>query len=148
MFEMPDSCPTSSGSTTAVEADDAGPFASPSPTAITTSGITNARYVHDAVTNTKAAHATAARPNPSAIALREPILTASGVMSGVIAIIAAAAGRVARPACNALIPNADGFWKYKLSTYINALIAPATLRIASVTPTRIAFRSSLRDTSG
>src|SRR5213079_2534129 len=108
MFEMPDACPTSSGATAAVDADDAGPFARPSPTAIATSGITNARYVHDAVTKTRAAHATAARPNPSAIALREPILTASGVMSGVTAIIAAAAGRVARPACNGLSPNADG----------------------------------------
>ena len=52
------------------------------------------------------------------IAARMPILTASGVMNGVIAIIPAAAGSVASPACSALIPNADGFWKYRLSTYM------------------------------
>ena len=43
--------------------------------------------------------------------MRVPILTASGVMNGVIAIIAAAAGSVATPARSALMPNADGSWK-------------------------------------
>jgi hypothetical protein len=38
-------------------------------------------------------------------------LPASGVIAGVIAIIAAAAGSVARPASNAFIPSASGSWK-------------------------------------
>ena len=35
----------------------------------------------------------------------------AGVISGVTRIIAAAAGRVARPASNGLMPNVDGSWK-------------------------------------
>ena len=111
--------------------DEAGPLASPNPTAIATSGATNAAYSHDAPTNRNTPQPIAARAKPAPIAARLPILTASGVISGVIAIIPAAAGNVASPACNALIPRAAGFWKYRLITYMSALIAPATIRIAT-----------------
>ena len=60
---------------------------------------------------------------------------ASGVIKGVTAIMPAAAGSVASPAWNASSPSAAGFWKYRLRTYISALIVPATIRIASVEPT-------------
>ena len=46
------------------------------------------------------------------------------------------------------MPSAAGFWKYRLSTYISALIVPATIRIASVAPTSTRLRSSSRSTSG
>ena len=75
------------------------------------SGSTNAAYVHDDSTNASTANPTAARPKPATIAMRVPIFTASGVMSGVTAIIAAAAGSVATPRPSALIPNAAGSWK-------------------------------------
>src|SRR5919112_606730 len=99
MFEIPDACPTSSAETTAVDADDAGPLASPSPTAVAASGATNTAYVHEALAK------------PTATAFRDPIFTASGVMSGVTAIMAAAAGSVARPASSAFRPNPSGSWK-------------------------------------
>src|SRR3954447_8933048 len=111
MFEIPDAAPTSSGETEEVDADEAGPFASPSPTATATSGRTNAPYVHDACTNASTAKPTAPTAKPSTIAIRVPMRTAIGVISGVIAIMAAAAGSVARPASSALIPNAAGSWK-------------------------------------
>ena len=57
-----------------------------------------------------------------------------------MAIMPAAAGSVASPASNALIPNAAGSWKYRLSTYMSALIVPATIRIASVAPTSTRLR--------
>src|SRR5215207_9508844 len=108
MLEMPDACPTSSGETDDVDADDAGPFASPSPTAAAASGATNAAYVQEASTNASAPSATAASANPSATARRAPTFTASGVISGVTAIIAAAAGSVASPASSALRPKPAG----------------------------------------
>src|SRR3954451_5613353 len=148
MFEIPEAWPTWSCGTAEVDADDAGPLESPSPAAIATSGSTNTAYFHDESTKARTAKPTAATPKPIRIARPVPILTAIGVISGVIAIIAAAAGRVASPACRALIPNAAGFWKYRLSTYIRPLIVPATMRIASVAPTRIALRSSFRSTIG
>src|SRR3954454_282548 len=150
MFEMPEAWPTCSAATTSaeVEADEAGPFESPSPAERATSGSTNTAYVHDEVTNASTPNPTAARPKPTTMAIRVPILTASGVMNGVMTIIAAAAGSVATPARSALMPNASGFWKYRLSRYIIPLIAPATIRIASVAPTRIWLRSSCRSTSG
>ncbi len=43
MLEIPDACPTWSCETAAVDADDAGPFASPSPTESSTSGKDEAR---------------------------------------------------------------------------------------------------------
>src|SRR6186713_3369156 len=109
MFEMPDACPTSSGDTAAVDPDDAGPFATPRPIASATSGATKAPYVHDDSTNASTASPRAARPNPSATAAPPPMRPASGVISGVMAIMPAAAGSVASPASNALIPNAAGF---------------------------------------
>src|SRR4051812_47966643 len=148
MFDMPEACPTWSRGTDAVDPDDAGPFATPRPIASATSGTTKAAYVQDASTNASAPKPAAARPNPSATAAPPPMRPASGVINGVIAIIPAAAGSVASPASNALIPNAAGFWKYRLSTYISALIVPATMRIASVAPTSTRLRSSARLTSG
>src|SRR4051794_1100605 len=112
------------------------------------SGSTNAAYIHDDSTKASAANPMAARPKPATIARRVPILTASGVMSGVTAIIAAAAGSVATPVLSALMWNAAGSWKYRLSAYMSALIAPATIRMASVAPTRIWFFRSARSTSG
>src|SRR6202012_3930154 len=100
----------SSGATTEVDAEDAGPLASPSPTAITMSGRTKATYFHDAETNIMATRPATARMNPETIAARVPILTAIGVISGVTAIIPAAAGSVARPAWSGLNPSAAGFW--------------------------------------
>src|SRR3954466_5670392 len=113
MFEIPDACPTCSDATTSVEveADDAGPFESPRPAESTMSGITKTAYDQDDVTKASTAKPAAARPKPATIAIRVPILTAIGVMNGVITIIAAAAGSVATPASSALIPNAVGSWK-------------------------------------
>src|SRR6185312_14623134 len=98
MFEIPAAEPTWSAGTAAVEPDEAGPLASPRPTESTSSGPTNAAYVHDDSTNASTANPRVASPNPSATARPPPILPASGVIAGVIAIIAAAAGRVASPA--------------------------------------------------
>src|SRR4051794_7414775 len=148
MFEIPEACPTWSRGTAAVEPDEAGPLATPRPTPSATSRPTNAAYVHDASTNPSTANPTAASPKPSATAAPPPMRPASGVISGVIAIMPAAAGSVASPASNALMPNAAGFWKYRLSTYMSALIVPATIRIASVAPTSTLLRSRLRFTSG
>src|SRR5436190_133489 len=102
MFEMPDAAPVSRASTDEVDAADAGPFATPSPTAINTSGATNATYVHEAPTKMRMPDPRVATANPSATARPAPILTASRVIKGVTAIIAAAAGSVARPASSAL----------------------------------------------
>ena len=107
-----------------------------------------AAYVQDASTNASAPKPIAASPKPATIARRVPIFTAIGVISGVTRIIAAAAGSVATPVSSALMPNALGSWKYRLRTYMSALIVPATIRIARVAPTRIWFRSSFRSTSG
>src|SRR3954463_14006635 len=148
MFEMPDACPTWSGDTDAVDPDEAGPFATPRPTASATSGATKAAYVQDASTNASTPKPAAARAKPSATAAPPPMRPASGVISGVIAIMPAAAGSVANPASSALIPNAAGSWKYRLSTYMSALIVPATIRIASVAPTSTRLRRSARLTSG
>src|SRR5512132_1511123 len=111
MFEMPDAAPVSRASTDDVDADDAGPFATPRPTAISTSGATNATYVQEAPTKMTRADPSVATANPSATVRLAPILTASLVINGVTAIIAAAAGSVARPASRALYPKAAGFWK-------------------------------------
>src|SRR3954447_14690908 len=148
MFEIPDAAPTSSAETAEVDAEDAGPFANARPIESTTSGPTNAAYVQLACTNVSTAKPAAESTNPTAISRAGPSLTASGVISGVARIITAAAGSVARPASSVLMPNAAGFWKYKLSTYISALSAPATIRIARVAPTSCTLRSSLGSTSG
>src|SRR3954447_9080009 len=102
MFEIPDAWPTWSAGTDEVDAEDAGPFASPRPMAVATRGSTNATYRQDESTNTRAPNPTAASAKPTRIAIPVPILTAMGVISGVIAIIAAAAGSVASPASSAL----------------------------------------------
>src|SRR6478752_2725794 len=148
MFEIPEAAPTSSADTADVEPDEAGPLATPRPTASTTSGTTNAAYVQDASTNVSAPKPTAASAKPSATARPAPILAASGVMAGVIATMPAAAGSVASPASRALMPSPAGFWKYRLSTYMIALIEPATMRIASVAPTSTRLRRRRRSTSG
>src|SRR3954447_11171825 len=111
MFEMPAARPTWSSETDEGEPDDAGRLAKPRPTASPTSGRTNAAYVHDASTNARAAKPAVASANPNAIARAPPTRLASGVMSGVIAIIPAAAGSVARPAWSAFRPRVAGFWK-------------------------------------
>ncbi len=83
-----------------------------------------------------------AATNPMPMAARVPIFTAMGVIKGVMAMSAPAAGSVANPASNALMPKAWGSWKYRLSTYINPLRTPATIRMASVAPTRARFAKS------
>src|SRR5690349_18138069 len=108
MFEMPEAWPTWSASTAAVEADDAGPFATPSPIASAMSGSTKAAYVHDAWTNASAANPTAASANPTTTAVAAPMRAASGAMNGVITIMPAAAGSVATPACNGDRSSAAG----------------------------------------
>src|SRR4051794_10410481 len=148
MLEMPEAWPTWSSGTDEVEPDEAGPLAMPRPTASPTSGRTNAAYSHDALTNARTAKPAAASTKPRAIARAPPTLAASGAISGVMAIIPAAAGSVARPASNALMSRPAGFWKYRLSRYISALIVPATMRMASVAPTSTRLRSSFRSTSG
>src|SRR3954452_16540084 len=102
MFEMPDAAPVSRASTEEVDADDAGPLAIPSPTAISTSGATNATYAHDAPTKIRIPDPSVATAKPSATARPAPIFIASRVINGVTAIIAAAAGNVASPASSAL----------------------------------------------
>src|SRR3954468_17840072 len=111
MLEIPDAEPTCSGSTDAVEPADAGPLATPRPMDRRIIGPTNATYSQEASTNASTAKPIVARRKPSATARPAPIFPASGVIAGVMAIIAAAAGSVARPASNGLIPNALGFWK-------------------------------------
>ena len=83
MFEIPDAAPVSRGSTDDVEAEDAGPFAMPRPTAIRTSGPMNATYVQDAPTKIRIAEPAVAIAKPSATARPGPIFNASGVISGV-----------------------------------------------------------------
>ena len=58
MFETPDAEPTCSAGTHAVDADDDGPLLSPMPTAMATSGRTNAAYRHDDSTRPTAAKPT------------------------------------------------------------------------------------------
>src|SRR5690348_275370 len=111
MFEIPEAAPVSLGATEDVDADDAGPFAIPSPTAIRTSGAMKATYIHDAPTKIRMPDPRVATAKPSATARPAPIFRASGVISGVTRIIAAAAGSVARPASSALYPNPAGSWK-------------------------------------
>src|SRR5436190_3037019 len=111
MLEMPEAAPVSFGSTEDVDAADAGPFAIPSPIAISTSGATKATYIHDAPTKTRIPDPIVAIAKPSATARPGPILSASGVINGVTRIMAAAAGSVASPASSALNPNAAGSWK-------------------------------------
>src|SRR3954469_5847170 len=111
MFEMPEAWPTWSAGTADVEADEAGPLERPSPAAITASGTMKAAYAQDAWTNARTPKPIAESPKPATIASRVPILTAIGVISGVTRIIAAAAGRVAKPVSSALMPKALGFWK-------------------------------------
>src|SRR3954452_4950789 len=101
MFEIPEAWPTWSCGTAEVDADQAGPLESPSPAAIATRGHTNTAYLQEESTKASTPNAAAAPPNPTMIASSLPILTAIGAFRGVIAIIAAAAGRVASPACRA-----------------------------------------------
>ena len=108
MFEIPDACPTWSCETAAVDADDAGPFASPRPTESSTSGRTRLAYAQDDSMSASAPNPTAARPKPATMANLVPIRAASGVMNGVTAIMAAAAGSVATPVLRALYPKVAG----------------------------------------
>src|SRR5205809_896161 len=66
MLEMPEAAPVSFGSTEDVDAADAGPFAIPSPIAISTSGATKATYIHDAPTKTRIPDPIVAIANPNA----------------------------------------------------------------------------------
>src|SRR3954447_1918738 len=102
MFEMPDAAPVSRASPDDVDRDDAGPLATPRPTAISTSGAMNATYAHDAPTKIRIAEPAVATAKPRATARPAPIFIANRVINGVTAIIAAAAGSVASPACRAL----------------------------------------------
>src|SRR5689334_3415751 len=102
MLEMPEAAPTSSAATAAVEAEDAGPLDRPSPTATPINGSTNAPYSQEDFAKARAPRLTAAIRKPSPTAWREPMRAARDEISGVIAIIAAAAGSVARPAWRAL----------------------------------------------
>src|SRR3954453_21443976 len=111
MFEVRDAGPTWAADPEAVDPDEAGPVAMPSPTASPISGTTNAAYVHDASTNASAANPAVASTKPNAMARPPPTRAARGVMSGVIAIMPAAAGSVASPAWNALSPRVAGSWK-------------------------------------
>src|SRR5262245_50725330 len=111
MFEIPEAWPTWSADTDDVDADEAGPFDRPRPTAMTTSGPTNAAYVQLSVTNTRMTNAIVVSRKPSATARSAPMRTAIGVMNGVTRIITAAAGSVASPAFSALMPKPAGSWK-------------------------------------
>src|SRR5262245_56298325 len=113
MLEIPDACPTSFAGTDEVDADDAGPLARPRPIEIATNAGMNSTYSQSASTNARAANPAAAAAKPSRTAARDPILTAIGVMNGVMAIMTAAAGNVAKPASRADIPNPAGSWKYR-----------------------------------
>ena len=113
MFEIPDACPTWSCDTTAaaVDADDAGPLARPSPPASTRSGRTKLAYVHDDSTSANAPNPAAPKAKPTTMASLVPMRAASGVISGVTAISPTAAGSVATPVLSGLIPNVAGSWK-------------------------------------
>src|SRR6185436_10828586 len=105
MLEMPEAAPTSSGSTHAVEMDDAGPFCRLMPTASATSGSTNEAYAQEAETVASTTNATVMMMKPTAIVVRGPIFVTIGVMSGARTTAAAATGSVARPASSALMPS-------------------------------------------
>ena len=93
MFEIPDACPTWSCDTAAVDADDAGPFARPSPADSATSGRTRLAYVQEDSTSANAPNPTAPRPKPATMASLVPMRAASGVINGVTAIMAPAGKR-------------------------------------------------------
>src|SRR6478609_3300814 len=98
MFEMPEAWPTSSGDTTDVEAAEAGPFDRPSPAEAITRGATSTAYVQLAWRNDRTTRPSVAATNPMPMAALVPIFTAIGVINGVMAISAPAAGKVANPA--------------------------------------------------
>src|SRR6476619_1175147 len=111
MLETPEAAPTCSAETHAVEADVAGPFASPIPTATAISGRTNAAYRHEPSTKPTSAKPRAGIAKPAPTTGRPPNRAATRGTNGAIATSPAVAGRVARPACNELSPSVDGSWK-------------------------------------
>src|SRR5687768_10553517 len=111
MLDTPDASPTWWAGTHAVEADDAGPFDMPIPTAMRIRGTTNAAYRHsesDSPTHPKPA-AVIAKPSPTTS--RPPILAASFGTIGAITTRPTVAGRVASPAWSGLKPRVLGSWK-------------------------------------
>src|SRR4029079_525688 len=82
MLETPEAPPTWFSGTEAVAADDAGPLDIPMPTAMATSGSTNATYVHDAPTNATTTNPIVVRANPAPIVCRPPNFFASRGTSG------------------------------------------------------------------
>ena len=85
---------------------------------------------------------------PAAITCRPPRRWANLGTKGATATSPTVAGSVARPASNGEKSSVAGFWKYRLSRYINALIVPAPIRMASVQPTSTRLRSRARSSRG
>ena len=101
MFETPDADPTWCAGTHEVEAEDAGPFDRPMPTAMAISGSTNTPYFQPASARPMTANPPAEITNPSATTFRPPSFAANRGTSGATRTSPTVAGRVARPACSA-----------------------------------------------
>ncbi len=111
MLETPEASPICSAATEAVAADDDGPFDSPIPTAMATSGSRNTRYCHDAFTKPIAAKPAAVIAKPAPMICRGPNRPASRGTSGATTTRPTVAGSVASPACSGERPSVDGSWK-------------------------------------
>ena len=99
-------------------------------------------------TNPTTAKPMAVTRKPRPTTSRPPILAANLGTSGATTTRPTVAGRVASPASRGLKSSVLGSWKYRLSTYISALMVPAPIRIATVDPTSTRLRSSARSRSG
>ena len=145
MFEMPEAGDLLRRDH-AVESRRGGAVGRPRPTAMAISGSTKAAYVQRTLTKASR-EADGRRANPSAIALRARSAGERSDQRG----DRDHGGRRRQGGQAGLQrahPEADGSWKYRLSRYMRALMAPATSRIASVAPTSTGLRSRRRSTSG
>ena len=79
---------------------------------------------------------------------RPPIRAANRGTSGATATSPTVAGSVARPASSGEKPSVAGSWKYRLNRYINPLIVPAPIRMATVEPISTRLRSRARSSRG
>src|SRR6478735_270290 len=148
MLDTPEADPTCSMGTQAVEADDAGPFDIPIPTAIAIRGMTKARYSQSASASPMTANPAAVIANPSPTTWRAPSRAANFGTRGATTTRPTVAGSVASPAWRGVNPSELGSWNHRLSTYIRALIVPAPMRIATVEPTSTRLRRRARSSRG
>src|SRR6478609_12196203 len=108
MFDTPDAEPTWFAETHAVDADEAGPFDRPMPTATATRGSRNAVYFQSEWTKPTATKPIVVRRKPTAMTRRPPKRAASLGTRGAVATRPTVAGRVASPAWSGLKANVLG----------------------------------------